>query len=52
MDDDSRGVFHNASEFAVLYPDALDPGRFCAPKVGDGYALEAVRRRLAGVAGG
>ena len=52
MDDDSRGVFHNAHEFATLYPDASDPGRFCAPKVDDGYQLEAIRRRLAVVAGG
>ena len=51
LDDDSRGMFHNASEFKALYPDALDPGRFCAPKVDEGYALEAVRQRLAVVAG-
>ncbi len=51
LDDNSRGMFHNASEFAVLCPDATAPGRFCAPKVTDGYELEAIRRRLAGVAG-
>ena len=57
MDDDSRGVFHNASEFAVLYPDAPSPealGRdvFCAPRVDQGWALEAIRQRLAGDHGG
>jgi hypothetical protein len=50
LDDDSRGMFHNAHEFAVLYPTAPEPGRFCAPKVDDGYELEAIRRRLARVA--
>ena len=51
MDDESRGMFHNAHEFATLYPDAGDPGQFCGPKVTDGYELEAIRRRLAMVAG-
>jgi hypothetical protein len=50
LDDDSRGMFHNASEFAAMYPDAPVPGRFCAPKVDDGYQLEAIRRRLSVVA--
>ncbi len=39
LDDDSRGKFHNASEFAALYPDVSAPGRFCAPKVDAGYEL-------------
>jgi autotransporter passenger strand-loop-strand repeat protein len=48
VDDDSRGMFHNAAEFRLLYPDApRAPARFCAPRVEDGPALEAVRRRLA-----
>jgi autotransporter passenger strand-loop-strand repeat protein len=51
LDDDSRGMFHNAREFAAQYPDAPASGRFCAPKVDDGYELEAIRRRLALVAG-
>jgi hypothetical protein len=51
LDDDSRGMFHNAQEFAAQYPDAPASGRFCAPKVDDGYELEAIRRRLALVAG-
>ncbi len=50
MDDDSRGAFHNASEFVTLYPHAPGPGRFCAPRVTDGYELEAIRQRLALVA--
>ena len=51
MDDDSRGVFHNAAEFAALYPDALRPDGFCARRVEQGPELEAIRRRLAEVAG-
>ncbi len=51
LDDDSRGVFHNAAEFARLYPGDRDPGAFCAPRVTDGYAVEAIRRRLAAMAG-
>ena len=51
VDDDSRGMFHNASEYAALYPGAPMPGSFCAPKVDEGYQLEAIRRRLAALAG-
>ena len=48
VDDDSRGMFHNAADYRLLYPDApRAPARFCAPRVEDGEALEAVRRRLA-----
>jgi autotransporter passenger strand-loop-strand repeat protein len=47
VDDDSRGMFHNAAEYRLLYPDAPRmPARYCAPRVEDGPALEAVRRRL------
>ena len=52
VDDDNRGMFHNADEW-----DALYPGRervlaiYCAPRVESGFALEAIRRRLAEVAG-
>ena len=51
MDDDSRGIFHNAAEFAELYPDVRKPAGFCAARVEYGAELEAVRRRLADVAG-
>ncbi len=50
LDDDSRGLFHNAGEYAALYPSAGGGGRACAPRVESGYALEAIRRRL-GVVG-
>ena len=51
LDDASRGMFHNASEFTALYPDQSAPGGFCAPKVDYGYQLDAIRRRLAVVTG-
>jgi hypothetical protein len=48
VDDDSRGMFHNAAEYSALYPDMpLTQARYCAPRVEDGEALEALRQRLA-----
>ncbi len=53
VDDDSRGMFHNAHEHALLYPDAVRrPAAYCAPRVEDGAALERVRARLAARARG
>jgi hypothetical protein len=52
VDDDSRGMFHNAAEYAALYPDAAPaPALYCAPRVTGGFALEAIRHRLAVRAG-
>jgi Hint domain len=52
VDDDSRGMFHNAHEYGALYPDApREPLRYCAPRLDSGYEVEAIRRRLAGRAG-
>jgi len=48
VDDDSREMFDNAWEFRQLYPHKWrEPARFCAPRVSDGWELEAVRQRLA-----
>ena len=48
LDDDSRGMFHNAEDYARLYPGAkCKPAGYCAPIVEDGPELEAVRRRIA-----
>jgi hypothetical protein len=45
IDDDSRGIFHNASDYRALYPDAPDvPAHYCAARRNDGYELEAARR--------
>jgi hypothetical protein len=52
VDDDSRGMFHNAHEFDVLYPDTVrQPARYFAPRFEGGYEVEAVRRRIAQRAG-
>ncbi|MDB5395281.1 MAG: Hemagglutinin-related protein [Rhodospirillales bacterium] len=48
VDDGSRGMFNNVYEFHALYPNTprdAEP-EYCAPRVEDGYILEAVRRRL------
>ncbi|WP_419728250.1 Hint domain-containing protein [Lichenicola sp.] len=50
LDDDSRGLFHNAAEYAAMYPNGRVTGGFCAPRVEGGFELEAIRRRLAGIA--
>ena len=50
LDDGTRGRFHNAAEFAVLYPGAPAPGGFVAPRVEAGFALQAIRDRLARIA--
>jgi hypothetical protein len=52
VDDDSRFMFHNVGEYAALYPeDVMRPARYCAPRLDIGYAVEAVRRKLAQRAG-
>lgn len=50
LDDDSRGMFHNAAEYTALFPHGRIAGGFCAPRVSGGFELEAIRRRLAGIA--
>jgi hypothetical protein len=32
IDDDSRGIFHNAHEYRALYPDARDIARPASPR--------------------
>ena len=47
IDDDSREMFHNAGSYRRLYPDTAEtPALFCAPRVEDGFALEAIRHRM------
>ena len=48
VDDDSRMLFQNASEYALLYPHEPPPAApsWCAPRVTHGYALEKLRRRI------
>ncbi|MGX7346257.1 Hint domain-containing protein [Acetobacter pasteurianus] len=52
VDDESRGMFHNAAEYAALYPSAhKQPAQYCAPRVEEGPRLEAIRKRLNARAG-
>ncbi|GBR67975.1 Hint domain-containing protein [Gluconobacter kanchanaburiensis] len=47
LDDGSRGMFHNADDYAALYPDSPpQPPRYCAPRLEEGAELEAIYRRL------
>ncbi len=49
LDEDNRGMFHNALDYDTLYTGdgAQLPTRYCAPRLEDGYAVEDVRRRIA-----
>lgn len=48
VDDDSRGMFHNAAEHDARYPNTRwTPALYCAPRLTGGYALGAIRERLA-----
>jgi hypothetical protein len=47
IDDDSRGMFHNAHEYRSLYSDAAaGAAQYCAPRLDHGYEIEEVRRRI------
>ena len=52
VEDGGRAHFHNAAEHEALYPNRLSQGERCAPLVECGAELEAIRHRLAEVAGG
>ena len=51
IDEDSRGMFHNAHEYRLLYPGAAAITRYCAPRLDEGYEVEAIRHGLAVRAG-
>jgi hypothetical protein len=52
LDDDSRGMFHNAHEYETLYSDLPhEPAHYCAPRCEEGYEVENVRNRIAQRAG-
>ena len=49
VDCDSRGLFENAAEFAVLCPGYAAPTwQFAAPRIEEGWLLEAIRDGLPG----
>ena len=48
VDDDSRGIFHNAHDYPALYPEAVTgTAQYCAPRLEHGYEVEAIRQRIA-----
>jgi hypothetical protein len=49
LEDNNRSMFHNASEFAALYPHAQPGAGYCAPRVEQGIELETIWQRLAGL---
>ena len=53
IDDDSRGMFHNADEYCALHSAATMATmvRYCARRLQEGYEIEAVRRHIAPRAG-
>ncbi|MEE7474795.1 hypothetical protein MPAR168_22230 [Methylorubrum populi] len=52
VDDNGRGIFHNAHTFATMYPNEQRvTAVYCAPRVEHGFVLEAVRQRLNARAG-
>ncbi|MCH4090508.1 Hint domain-containing protein [Acetobacter sp.] len=51
VDDDSRSMFHNVTEYETLYPDEeRQAAHFCLPRIEDGPQLEAIRLRLKALA--
>jgi hypothetical protein len=48
IDDNSRGMFHNAFEHAALYPnDVREPACYCAPRLDSGYDVAKIVRAIA-----
>jgi O-antigen biosynthesis protein len=53
VDDDSRGMFHNAHEYSLLYPEQRHQHEvhYCAPRCDSGYEVEAARQCIEARAG-
>ena len=52
VDDGGRTRFHNAGEYATLYPNATpEPAIYCAPRIETGSAVDAIWERLAQLCG-
>ncbi len=48
IDDDSRGIFHNAHEYDTLYADDVrQPACYCAPRLDSGYDVAEIVRSIA-----
>jgi len=50
VDDNSRAMFENVSEYYDLYGIAESARGFSVPRIEEGYQVEAIRRRIAGQA--
>ena len=51
VDDESRHMFHNAEEYWLLYPDAVQTEAcYCAARMSNGYEVEAIRQRITALA--
>lgn len=52
IDDDSRQLFDNAADYRRRHTDwSMPAALFCAPRITEGYQLEAIRQRLGERAG-
>ena len=52
VDDDNRGMFHNAHEYRALYPKEVRRWpQYCAPRPAEGYEVEQARQTIARRAG-
>jgi hypothetical protein len=52
IDDDNRGLFHNAAEYHSLYPtEQVKAPRYCAARLAEGNAVERARIAIARQAG-
>jgi hypothetical protein len=52
IDDDNRGLFHNAPEYWAAHPDqAGEPAQYCAPRREEGFEVARARLRIAERAG-
>ncbi len=51
VNDDSRGMFNNALDYDALYADTNGPAQYCAPRLDQGYQVDATRQRIAQRAG-
>ena len=52
VDDDNRGMFHNAHEYRALYPKEVRRWpQYCAPRPAEGYEVQQARQTIARRAG-
>jgi autotransporter family porin len=55
LDENNRGMFHNAGDYQALYPqpqtDLPTHARYYAPRLDGGFAAERIRQNIAAIAG-